>query len=65
MIQVVLILLTSGLVVYAFAFWGVKLDLSITLAATAFVGPVYDIFKSVENSIKKRLTIPNKPVFKG
>jgi CHASE2 domain-containing sensor protein len=64
-IQVILILLTSGLVVYAFAFWGVKLDLSITLAATAFVGPSYDIFKSAENSIRKRLTIPKKPVFKG
>jgi CHASE2 domain-containing sensor protein len=64
-IQVVLILLTSGLVVYAFAFWGVKLDLSITLAATAFVGPSYDIFKSAENSIRKRLTIPRKPVFKA
>lgn len=57
MIQVFLILLTSGLVVYAFAYWGIKLDLSITLLATAFVGPCYDIFKSIQNSIKKRLTI--------
>lgn len=56
-IQVVLILITSGIVVYAFAYWSIKLDLSITLAATAFAGPSYDIFKSIQNSIKKRLTI--------
>jgi CHASE2 domain-containing sensor protein len=53
-IQVVLILLTSGLIVYGFASWNLKLDLSLTLAATAFVGPCYDIFKSIENSLKKK-----------
>ncbi len=53
-IQLVLILLTSGLVIYGFASWSLKLDLAITLAATAFVGPCYDIFKSVENSLKKK-----------
>jgi CHASE2 domain-containing sensor protein len=52
-IQIVLLLLTSGLVVYGFAFWSLKLDLSLTLASTAFVGPCYDIFKSIENSLKK------------
>lgn len=54
LIQLVLILLTSGLVIYGFAAWSLKLDLAITLAATAFVGPCYDIFKSVENSLKKK-----------
>jgi CHASE2 domain-containing sensor protein len=53
-IQIILILLTSGLVIYGFAAWSLKLDLSITLAATAFVGPCYDIFKSIENSLKKK-----------
>ncbi len=54
LIQLVLILLTSGLVIYGFAAWSLKLDLAITLASTAFVGPCYDIFKSVENSLKKK-----------
>jgi CHASE2 domain-containing sensor protein len=54
-IQIVLILLTSGLVVYSFVNWGIKLDLEYTLAATAFVGPCYDIFKTVENFIRKAL----------
>jgi CHASE2 domain-containing sensor protein len=56
-IQVVLILLTSGLVVYAFAAWSVKLDLSLTLVTTAFAGPSYDIFKSIQNTLKRKLTI--------
>lgn len=54
-IQVLLILLTSGLVVYAFVIWGIKLDLEYTLAATAFAGPCYDIFKSVESFVRKAL----------
>jgi len=56
LIQIVLLLLTSGLVVYGFAAWSLKLDLSIALASTAFVGPCYDIFKSIENSLKKKIT---------
>jgi CHASE2 domain-containing sensor protein len=63
-IQVILILSTSGLVIYGFAAWGLKLDLEITLLATAFVGPGYDIFKSIENSIRRRFTIQKEPVFK-
>jgi CHASE2 domain-containing sensor protein len=62
MIQVILILLTSGLMVYAFATWGMKLELEFTLAATAFAGPCYDIFKSFENSIRKRFTIEKPDV---
>lgn len=54
LIQIVLLLLTSGLVVYGFAAWSLSLDLSITLATMAFVGPSYDIFKSIENSLAKR-----------
>ncbi len=53
-IQLVLILLISGLVIYGFAAWSLKLDLAITLTSIAFVGPCYDIFKSVENSLKKK-----------
>jgi CHASE2 domain-containing sensor protein len=61
LIQIVLLLLTSGLVIYGFAAWSLKLDLSITLATMAFVGPSYDIFKSIENSLAKR----RLPLLKG
>lgn len=55
-IQVIQILLISGLVVYAFATYTVKLDLSICLAVSALVGPCYDILKPVQNIIETRLT---------
>jgi CHASE2 domain-containing sensor protein len=54
-IQILLILLTSITVIYSFVYWGIKLDLGYTLTATAFAGPCYDIFKSVESFIKKAL----------
>jgi CHASE2 domain-containing sensor protein len=59
-IQVVLILLTSGLVITSFVNWGIKLDLEYTLLATAFVGPAYDIFKTVENFVRKALPMDKK-----
>jgi len=55
-IQVIQILLISGLVVFAFATYTVKLDLSISLAVSALVGPCYDILKPVQNIIETRLT---------
>lgn len=61
LIQIVLLLLTSGLVIYGFAAWSLKLDLSLTLATMAFVGPSYDIFKSIENSLANR----RLPLLKG
>ncbi|GHM99420.1 hypothetical protein WSM22_09100 [Cytophagales bacterium WSM2-2] len=56
LIQVVQILLISGLVVYCFASYTVKLDLGIALAVMALVGPCYDILKPLQNIIESRLT---------
>ncbi len=59
LIQVFLILATSGLVVYGFASFAYKLDLSLTIASSALVGPCYDIFKGFKNQFaiwrKKRM----------
>jgi hypothetical protein len=55
-IQIIQIFLIMIVIVLAFAYWNLKLDLSITLLATALVGPCYDIFKSVQNEIQNRLT---------
>ncbi|MFM8850421.1 MAG: CHASE2 domain-containing protein, partial [Cytophagales bacterium] len=55
-IQIIQIISIMILVVLAFAYYNLKLDLSLTLAAAALVGPCYDIFKSVQNEIQNRLT---------
>jgi len=60
-IQVLQILVISGLIVYFFAYFTFKMDLSITLGASALVGPCYDIFKGFQNQItiwqyKRKLT---------
>ncbi len=59
-IQVFQILAISGMIVYFFAYFTFKLDLSITLGVSALVGPCYDIYKGFQNQITiwqhKRLT---------
>jgi CHASE2 domain-containing sensor protein len=60
LIQVVLLLAVSGLIVFCFARFDFKLDLTLTLAASALVGPSYDIYKGFQNQIRKWLT--KKPV---
>jgi len=60
-IQVLQILTISGITVYFFAYFTFKLDLSITLGASALVGPCYDIYKGFQNQIniwmhKRKLT---------
>jgi len=60
-IQVVQILAISGMIVYFFARFTFKLDLAITLAASALVGPSYDIYKGFKNQFtiwnyKRKLT---------
>jgi CHASE2 domain-containing sensor protein len=55
-IQIIQIILITILIVLAFAYWNLKLELSLTLLAAALVGPCYDIFKSVQNEIEHRLT---------
>lgn len=60
LIQVVLLLTVSGSVVYFFTNYSAKLDLALTLAASALVGPAYDIFKGFQNQFNKWFT--KKPV---
>jgi CHASE2 domain-containing sensor protein len=60
LIQILLLLTVSGLMVFGFASFEFKLDLSLTLAASALVGPCYDIYKGFQNQITKWLT--KKPV---
>jgi len=55
-IQVLQILLISGLVVYSFATYTYKLDLTIVMAVCALVGPCYDLLKPLQNIIEKWLT---------
>lgn len=55
-IQVLQILLISGLVVFCFAKFTFKLELSLALGVSALVGPCYDLMKSFENEIQTRLT---------
>lgn len=69
MIQIVQILAISGLIVYFFALFSFKLDLTISLAAAALVGPSYDIYKGFKNQItiwryKRQLTKTENGVLK-
>jgi CHASE2 domain-containing sensor protein len=56
LIQIIQILAFSGLTVYLFAANSFKLDLGLTIGVCALVGPCYDIFKSFQNEINRRLT---------
>jgi len=64
-VQIVVIYLLMMLIILAFADQSLKLDLSITLAAIALVGPCYDIFKSFQNEYIKRFTKPKVEVLKN
>jgi CHASE2 domain-containing sensor protein len=55
-IQVMELLLLSSFIIFAFASWNLKLDLTLAIGVSALVGPSYDIFKSFENEINRRLT---------
>jgi hypothetical protein len=55
-IQLIQILLVSLVTIYIFAYFNLKLDLSLTMGAVALIGPCFDIYKGVENIIVKRLT---------
>ncbi len=64
-IQLVEILAISLFVIYAFNWWSLKLDLTLSLGVSALVGPAYDIFKSVQNEINRRLTKRQQRVLKA
>ena len=55
-IQLVELLIISSFIIFAFASWNLKLDLTIAIGVSALVGPCYDIFKSFQNEINRRLT---------
>ncbi|HEY0652933.1 MAG TPA: CHASE2 domain-containing protein [Chryseosolibacter sp.] len=61
-IQLVQIVLVSGTIIYVFAQFNLKLDLTITMGAVALIGPCFDIYKGVENLVVKRLTPVQEPV---
>ncbi|MBX2915002.1 MAG: CHASE2 domain-containing protein [Cyclobacteriaceae bacterium] len=61
-IQVVQLILISAIIVFAFAWFVLKLDLGLTLLATALVGPSYDIYKGFQTEITRRLTNRRKNV---
>ena len=56
LIQLVELLIIVSFIIFAFASWSLKLDLTIAIAVSAFVGPCYDIYKSFQNEINRRLT---------
>lgn len=55
-LQILEIIIVSLVIVYFFAFFNYKLELSLTIAALALIGPCFDISKSIENIFTKRLT---------
>ena len=55
-IQLVEVLLISVFIIQAFTWWNLKLDLTVAIGVSALVGPCYDIYKSFQNEINKRLT---------
>ncbi|MEK6782675.1 MAG: CHASE2 domain-containing protein [Bacteroidota bacterium] len=55
-IQLIELLLITSFIIFAFASWNLKLDLTMAIGVSALVGPCYDIFKSFQNEINRRLT---------
>jgi len=55
-IQIILIAILMLIIIYVFASYSIKLELDLSIAILALVGPCYDIFKSLQNEVTKRLT---------
>ncbi|MBT1705087.1 CHASE2 domain-containing protein [Chryseosolibacter indicus] len=55
-VQLIEIIIVSALVVYFFATFNYKLELSLTIGALALIGPCFDIYKGVENTLIESLT---------
>ncbi len=55
-IQLFEILVVSSLIVFVFDSYNIKLELSLTIAALALIGPCFDIYKGIENIFVKKLT---------
>lgn len=54
-IQLVEIILVGFLTVQIFASYSIKLDLTISIAALALIGPCFDIYKSLEKTLFSRV----------
>jgi hypothetical protein len=54
-IQVIEILLVGILTAQIFAKYSVKLDLTVSIAALALIGPCFDIYKSLEKTLFNRV----------
>jgi CHASE2 domain-containing sensor protein len=61
-LQIVEIVLVSGLIIAVFYKYNIKLDLTLTIGVLAAIGPCFDIYKSFENVILDRLTKRRKQV---
>ena len=61
-LQIVEIIIVSLTVVYFFTILSYKLDLTLTIGVLAFLGPCFDVCKSIENSYLKRFTTQPKEV---
>jgi CHASE2 domain-containing sensor protein len=54
-IQLVEIVLVGVLIVQVFASYSIKLDLTVSIAALALIGPCFDIYKSLEKTLFNRV----------
>jgi CHASE2 domain-containing sensor protein len=61
-LQIIEIVIVSLIIVYVFAGYNYKLDLTLTIAVLAAIGPCFDIYKSFENIILEKLTRRRKQV---
>jgi CHASE2 domain-containing sensor protein len=61
-IQIIEILIVSLTIIFSFAYFNIKLELTLTIAAVALIGPCYDVYKSVENTVIEKLTLRSQKV---
>jgi CHASE2 domain-containing sensor protein len=55
-IQIVEIFIVGVIIIKCFEMFSLKLELSLTMAALALIGPCFDIYKGIENILISRLT---------
>jgi CHASE2 domain-containing sensor protein len=61
-LQILQLLVISLLIIYVFAYFNLKLELAISMAAVALIGPCFDIYKSLENTVLRALTTRKRAV---
>ncbi len=61
-LQIIEIILLSSLIVWVFAEFSIKLELALSMVAVALIGPCFDIYKSIENTIERVLTTRRQAV---